>query len=551
MNGERQSGVAEPNVLTSIWNHKILVGVFVGVFAVLGVLVNSLRPSQYAAEAGVVLEDPQTSVFSDPRPAGDELRYVADQVSILKSFALAEKASAVAAAPPDPKNIAPGYLRRHTTINTSADSNYITVSTRASNPDTAAAGANAIVRAYQQLIRADLEADTAAALKRVDQAIAAATLNLGQPGAQALLDELRLRRNRLVVNSELSGDGVALFSPAGPGKPQGVSSFSALVIAMVLGGLIAAGLAYWLDARTQAFSSWLEPQVLLDAPALAEVPDFRREGLGTDLPVLHAQETEAAEAFRLLASGIGVPRESQRKLQWVPTTRERVSGSTARAARSVAFVSATFGDGTSTLAANTALAAAQEGHRVLALDADVQRHGLSRLLLGEEALTIDGAEITPVGFSDMLQHGATAESIRRVMTTGAGGTLSLLGPGTATLRQDDVFRSEQILATLDSIRDQFDLIIMDVPPILHVAYADALLRSAEAVAVIVRHRSAAARLRHVLNRLELLGVRPIGYVYNFAPSRREVSRSVAQEMLGRAELVVEIARARAKKTVAK
>jgi Mrp family chromosome partitioning ATPase len=137
------------------------------------------------------------------------------------------------------------------------------------------------------------------------------------------------------------------------------------------------------------------------------------------------------------------------------------------------------------------------------------------------------------------------------MTTGAGGTLSLLGPGTATLRQDDVFRSEQILATLDSIRDQFDLIIMDVPPILHVAYADALLRSAEAVAVIVRHRSAAARLRHVLNRLELLGVRPIGYVYNFAPSRREVSRSVAQEMLGRAELVVEIARARAKKTVAK
>jgi Mrp family chromosome partitioning ATPase len=351
------------------------------------------------------------------------------------------------------------------------------------------------------------------------------------------------------VNAELSGDGVALFSPAGPGKPQGVSFLSALVIAMVLGGLIAAGLAYWLDARRQAFSSWLEPQVLLDAPALAEVPDFTREGVGTSLPVLHAQETEAAEAFRLLASGLGLPRESLRKVQWAPTTRERMGAR--REARSVAFVSATFGDGTTTLAANTALAAAQEGHRVLALDADVQRHGLTKLLLGDEALTIDGAEITPVGFSDMLQHGASTESIRRVMTTSAGGTLSLLGPGTATIRQDDIFRSEQILATLDSIRDQFDLIIMDVPPILHVAYADALLRSAAGVAVIVRHRSAAARLRHVLNRLELLGVRPIGYVYNFAPSRREVGRSVAQEMLDRAELVVELARSRAKKTVAR
>jgi Mrp family chromosome partitioning ATPase/capsular polysaccharide biosynthesis protein len=546
MNGERQSGVAEPNVLTSIWNHKILVCIFVGVFAVLGVLVNSLRPTQYVAEAGVVLEDPQTSVFSDPSPAGEELRYVADQVAILKSFALAERASAVAAAAADPKTIKPGALRRKTTIDTSADSSYITVSTRAGDPDTAAAGANAIVRAYQELIRSDLEADTAAALKRLDLAIAAATRT---PGSSALLDELRLRRNRLVVNAELSGDGVALFSPATPGKPQGVSFLSALVIAMVLGGLIAAGLAYWLDARRQAFSSWLEPQVLLDAPALAEVPDFTREGVGTSLPVLHAQETEAAEAFRLLASGLGLPRESLRKVQWAPTTRERMGAR--REARSVAFVSATFGDGTTTLAANTALAAAQEGHRVLALDADVQRHGLTKLLLGDEALTIDGAEITPVGFSDMLQHGASTESIRRVMTTSAGGTLSLLGPGTATIRQDDVFRSEQILATLDSIRDQFDLIIMDVPPILHVAYADALLRSAAGVAVIVRHRSAAARLRHVLNRLELLGVRPIGYVYNFAPSRREVGRSVAQEMLDRAELVVELARSRAKKTVAR
>jgi Mrp family chromosome partitioning ATPase len=317
---------------------------------------------------------------------------------------------------------------------------------------------------------------------------------------------------------------------------------------MVLGGLIAAGLAYWLDARKQAFSSWLEPQALLDAPALAEVPDFTREGLGTSLPVLHAQETESAEAFRFLASGIGLPRESPKKAQWAATSRQRASGG---AARSVAFVAASFGDGTTTLAANTALAAAQEGHRVLALDCDVQRHGLTQLLIGDDALTIDGAEVTPVGFSDMLQHGASAESIRRVMVTGAGGTLSLLGPGTATIRQDDVFRSEQILATLDSIRDQFDLVIIDVPPILHVAYADALLRSAGAVAVIVRHRSAAARLKHVLDRLDLLGVRPIGYVYNFAPSRRDVGRSMAQEMLDRAELVVELARSRAKKTVAR
>jgi hypothetical protein len=42
------------------------------------------------------------------------------------------------------------------------------------------------------------------------------------------------------------------------------------------------------------------------------------------------------------------------------------------------------------------------------------------------------------------------------------------------------------------------------------------------VVVVVPHRSGAARLKSVLDRLDLLGIRPIGYVYNFAPSRQDV-----------------------------
>jgi Mrp family chromosome partitioning ATPase len=568
MNVERQPAVAEPNVLTSIWNHWTLVATFAGVFAILGLFITAIRPSQYAAEAGMVLEDPQATVLSQARTAGDQLRYTADQVAILKSFAVSERASAVAAAATDPKSIDADDLRRRTSIRSSADSNYIVIRFRAGDPDTAAAGANAIVRGYRDLIRADLEADAAAAIARLDLALATTAATLSEllaadadpdrPGsvlrqrkqdeALALMSELRSRRNRLQVNAELTGDGVALFSPAAPGKAQGVSLRAALVVALILGSLIGAGLAYWLDARKRAFSSWLEPQVLLDSPALAEVPDFTREGVRSNLPVLHAPGTESAEAFRFLASGLGLPREPSKKAQWAATSRQRASGG---ANRSVAFVSASFGDGTTTLAANTALAAAQEGHRVLALDADVERHGLTRLLLGDDALTIDGAEVTPVGLSDMLRDGTSAEGIRRVMGTRAGGTLSLLGPGTATLRSDDVFRSEQILAALDSIRDQFDLVLIDVPPILHVAYADALLRSVGAVVVVVRHRSAAARLKHVTDRLDLLGVGPIGYVYNFAPGRRDVGRSMTQELLDRAEVVVELARGRAKKAVAR
>ena len=215
--------------------------------------------------------------------------------------------------------------------------------------------------------------------------------------------------------------------------------------------------------------------------------------------------------------------------------------------RSVAFVAGAFGDGTTTLTANTAFAAAQDGYRVLALDTDVEQQGLTRLLLGR-AIAVDGADSTAEGLSNMLRHRASPETIQRVMGTGAGGTLSLLGPGTATRRRSDVFRAEQILSTLDSMRDQFDLVLIDVPPILQIAYADALLRSAGTVVAVVRHRSEAAQLKSVSDRLALLGAHPFGYVYNFAPSRQEAGRSVTRDVLGRAESVVE--RTRAKKAVA-
>ena len=555
--GERDPGVVETNVFTSIWNHRMLVLGSVVVFAVLGLLLTALRASEYAAEAGLVLRNPQSQTLFDS-PSGDELRYVADQVAILKSVAVADRASALL------KKAGEGPfgardVQRKTTIGSNADSNYILIRFAAGNPTTASAGANAIVRAYRDLIREDLTRNANASLQRLDAAITDTTKALAtlsgaagdvsarkQQELQSLLSELRTRRTRILVNTKLAGDGVGLFSPAGLGKAQGVSWLSALAIAVVLGGLVGAGLAYWLDARKQAFSNWLEPEALLRVPAIAEIPDFTRERVTSKLPVLHSPGTESAEAFRLLASSVSPPRETMKKAGRTGSRQRDESGRflpLGSEFRSVAFVAGAFGDGTTTLTANTAFAAAQDGYRVLALDTDVEEQGLTRLLLGR-AIAVDGADSTAEGLSNMLRHRASPETIQRVMGTGAGGTLSLLGPGTATRRRSDVFRAEQILSTLDSMREEFDLVLIDVPPILQIAYADALLRSAGTVVAVVKHRSEAAQLKSVSDRLALLGAHPVGYVYNFAPSRQEAGRSV----LGRAESVVE--RTRAKRAVA-
>ena len=407
--------------------------------------------------------------------------------------------------------------------------------------------------------------------------------------ALASLSELRSRQSRLEVDSRLSGDGVALFSPAERAKSDGVPTIAALAIGIVLGALVGAGLAYWRDARAQEFSSRYGPQVLLDAPALAEIPDFRREGLDSRLPILEAPGTESAEGFRFLASRIGIsaapksnghpvahgqdwqrhfPELNDRELavlslaasgapisnpglkgsglsratvdrtlleildklgrgrspvatsasfdgdelvlraQRVVRSRERASDAATH--RSLAFVAASFHDGTTTLLANTALAAAQEGSRVLAIDGDAVKRDLSRLLLGDDDAGVDERPrrppqgtrrpAAPRRFGEEHRAGDGNERRRDAEPArprdGRGGCGPAASVPTRSWRRSSRFATSSTAWSSTCRRSA-------KPPT-----PMPLLRSAAAIVLVVPHRSGAASLMRALDRLDLLGIRP-------------------------------------------
>jgi Mrp family chromosome partitioning ATPase len=580
--GEPQSREVEQNVLTSIRSHWRLIAVVVALYAGVSALVAYARPVEYIAEAQMVLEDPRSTPLADVRSDRDESRYVDSQVAFLGSTAVAERARIVARNADPPKVFETRTIQRKATIDSTPDSNHVVVRFRARDPVTAAVGANAIIQAYRDLVRSDLTADTEAALSRLDVALDEAERNLSagvrgpeeQAEAGELLRELRLQRARLRVNAELSGDGVALASPARPGNPRGTPWLAALAVGLVLGGLTGIGLAYWLDSRRQTFSGRLEPLALVGSPALAEIQDFRREKIRSALPVRDAPGSESSEAFRFLASGIGASPEHD----GVYAHGSAHANGRAAVERSVAFVSASPGDGATTIAANTAIAAAQQGYRVLAIDADLGTRGLSRLLLGSDAPG-DAAGVAAAGFGEMLRQGVAPENIRhvmqsggaetagvldeilrrgtaanstrQVMRTGAGGSLELLGPGTTDARKSRRPSADEALATVDdripavlhALREHYDLVIIDVPPVLQSSYADTLIRSTAAVVLVVPHRSEVSRLRSVLDRFDLLGIRPTGYVYNRAPApqRRWPLHDPSRAAIARAGAKTEVA----------
>ncbi len=558
MTDGNRSVLVEANVLRSMWRHRLLIVLIAAVFAIAAVIASSLRAVEYAAEAGVLLEDPRFAIGSEASSARDEVRYVADQVAIMKSAAAVQRASQLTRSKERPQGITEGELRRETFIRTSEGSNYVFIRFSSSDPRKAQVGTNAVLQAYRELVRTDLEVEIKTALRRLDAAIAAAVQRLVRtPDAEKtvlpLLNKLRARRNGLQIDAQVAGSGVALVSQAGLGSRQGASPTATLIVALVLGSLVGIGSAYVLDGRA---SRRLAPQAPFYAPPLVEIPDFDRERLRSRLPVFDAPTTRSAEAFRFLAAIIGLPQTASIRSMGAAhaatltdeargvTGREhgafgragetfdppgsgagiRAPGSSGATNRSVAFVSASSGDGTTTVAMNSALAAAQAGDRVLVLDGDLRGHGLTRFLPDGEP------EIGRFGVTDMLLSGAVPQSMMRVETSN-GGSLSLVEPGSVTLDAIDAIRADRIRASLESTRGQFDRVFIDLPPILDYPYTEALLSGADAVVVVASRRGNSSRLEQVVGRLSVIGVHPIGHVENFVPLHERIALRLARQLL--------------------
>jgi len=521
MTADLSPGTAETNVFSLIWNRRLLVVAFALAFAGVGLLVSELRHKEYTAEASVLLSQPAPTAAD---PSRDEARYVADQVAVMKSLPIAERASEIAREDPkDPISVDPRDFQRRTLITASTESNFVSVSFHAGRPNAAATGANAIVRAYEEATRKDLQDITEQALRRLETAIleaeAVAATASGQDAKDAadLVGRLKAERDRTETDAAVAGDGVSAAYEADAGKAGGPSTLAVLAVSLFLGAFVGSGVAYWKGTRSQEFFEALDPQTLLGVPLLAEIPNFGRGGPALKLPALMSPATPAAREFRFLAASLVVNAESN--------GQARGRTNKVRQPAFVAFVSPSEGDGSTTVAANTALAAAQQGHRVQALDADVEARGLQSLLAlvtpmssddGGKTTSEDGGESTSEDSRETNGHredgaGQVEEhAAPPVIRVGDRGKVAIVDVGSAA--PTSMHRRTQ---------REFDFVVADSPPMLDGDHVDEIVRMAGAVVIVVRHRTKAEDARQLINRLEILGVRPLGYVYNRGGATRK------------------------------
>lgn len=320
------------------------------------------------------------------------------------------------------------------------------------------------------------------------------------------------RRDELGVEARLESTGIVLYSPAITAEPAGATPVRTGAVGFIVGGLFAASVAYLRAVRNRNFDDRYQPERVLGEPLLAEVPIFRSERIRGELPVISSPASVSAEAFRFIAAALDVESEQS---ETTGSGGAHLARRGSHLLRSFAVVSPSPGDGKTVVAANTALASARQGKRVLAIDADFGNQNLSQILTGEKQL--------PRGLTDLVVNDAELASVTERLALDGNAVLDLLGRGSVPMTAPDFFRSAGAREFFNAIRDEYDLIVLDTPPLLHVAYSSLIVRYVDRVLIVVGHGAKVSPTEELSNRLGLLDTEAIGYIYNQAPLRDDMT----------------------------
>ena len=200
---------------------------------------------------------------------------------------------------------------------------------------------------------------------------------------------------------------------------------------------------------------------------------------GAALAVLSDPHSPSAEAYRSLAAN----------LQFAYADRQL---------QTIGITSAAEGEGKSTTVANLAVALAQSGRQVIAIDADLRRPGLHTLF----GVSRDQ------GLTDVLRG---EESELPLQDTGTAG-VRVLASGPVTANPLEALASRRFDQVLALARAQADFVVVDTPPAGALADVAVIAPRLEGMLLVVSaghtKRDLARRAREQLERVNanLLGV---------------------------------------------
>ncbi len=260
------------------------------------------------------------------------------------------------------------------------------------------------------------------------------------------------------------------------------------LIAAAIGLLLGIVIALLVETLDTSIGAIEDIESLLDVPVIGIIPPINFEDIHTIVRSTTPQMLENPDIDHLSSLVTHYdPRspvaEAYRALR---TNIEKIRA--AADAKIVMVTSSVLEEGKTTTSANLALSFAQMGRKTLLLAADLRRPDIHRVF---------GLQKEP-GLADVLTGSMSWQSATRslsdillgelpmdiVMLTPGMDNLHVLPSGSNPLNPAELLSSKSMGSLLDELRDAFDIIIIDTPPIIPVTDAAVLAEHTDGVLLI-------------------------------------------------------------------
>ncbi|WP_163276195.1 polysaccharide biosynthesis tyrosine autokinase [Cellulomonas iranensis] len=346
----------------------------------------------------------------------------------------------------------------------------------------------------------DMRADDLAQRVEVDSPLNSSLINIrvsdeSPAVAAALANAISEQFRTVVVDIERPDGGGAstvkltiVRDAAAPSAPSAPNTRLVLLLGFVGGlvvGVAAALVREVLDTRIR------------DEAGVAQVTDsavigvivYDEDAASKPLIVQSDPHSPRAEAFRRLRTNV----------QFLDVA-DRPS--------SIVVTSSLPGEGKSTTTINLAIALADAGTRVALVDADLRRPSVARYL------GIEG----DVGLTTVLIGRATLEDVVQPF---GNGFLDVLPAGQIPPNPSELLGSKAMTALLARLVSQYDVVLLDAPPLLPVTDAAVLSRSAGGAIVLVGAGVVTrGQLAESMGALSKVDAHVLGVVVNREPRRQ-------------------------------
>ena len=173
----------------------------------------------------------------------------------------------------------------------------------------------------------------------------------------------------------------------------------------------------------------------------------------------------------------------------------------------IVMTSSVPGEGKSFVSANLAAAFAQNSEKVLLIDCDLRK--------GRQHKIFEIASKKTMGFSNLLINNNWEEELNHYIKSTAVTNLSVIPTGLYPPNPSELLSSERCLKIIEKLKEKFDIIILDCPPIIGLNDTLVMSSYADITLLVAKHKSTPMDvLEKSKKALDTVGTKRINVILN-------------------------------------